>query len=99
LHEAEQHRNKLLFNPPQETGNRKFALFAPASSIQKKSSGLGLYFCTLEYLLIIVGAACLLAIYPIYSNLRADKPAERYTLIIQGASSTASCPKGYDVRF
>jgi hypothetical protein len=101
LDEAKQHRNKLLFNPPLQTGRRKLGFFAPARKIEQESAGLGLYFRTLEYLLIIVGVACLLAAYPIYSNVQADKTADDYVQIVKGASTSdvaTTCKKGYDVR-
>lgn len=102
--EAQRQRKQLLLEQTVgvDRGKRPFELLASATAIQRESAGLGLYFHTLKYLLLIVGAACLLAIYPILDNIQADKTVEAYEFRTANVSAadtiTRNCTREYDVR-
>jgi hypothetical protein len=67
--------------------------------MQQVSAGIGLYFRTLWYFLVLMLLASLLAIYPIIDNTQADRTTTTYPLR-NGAGNVVngSCDKAYDVR-
>jgi hypothetical protein len=94
---------KNVFNDGSvETAREPFKWFATTDEIAQVSAGVGLYFKTLWYFLIVMLVASLMAVYPIVSNVSADNTRNEYPLVVIGSSSASKpplcAPKPYSVR-
>lgn len=75
---------------------KNWRLFEWPDTIQTQSSGLGLYFKTLGYFLIVTFLMSLVGIGPLLGNYFADEFTDKYTLIDTGAEPQ-ECDRSYKV--
>ena len=111
---AEEQRDALLFKQVKvgetaadgsviKTYRRPFPLNSHPGALQLQSAGIGLYFRTLWYFLLLMLMASLLAIYPIFDNVQNNTTTTTYSLLRpSGADNTVleeACPKNYSVAY
>ena len=100
--EAHKRRDELLFKYEEEgdgshMGERKeWSAFARPEAIQTQSSGLGLYFKTLGYFLIVTFLMSLVGVGPLVANFFADEFTDTYTLV-EADTEPLQCERGYEV--
>lgn len=100
--EAHKRRDELLFKNEEEGdggqvgARRDWSVFAKPEEIQTQSSGLGLYFKTLGYFLIVTFLMSLVGIAPLVANFLANEFTDSYTLVEAGAD-LMECERRYQV--
>jgi hypothetical protein len=77
-------------------GQRKnWRWFESPDTIQTQSPGLGLYFKTLVYFIIVAVAMSAVGVAPLITNYTADKFKDSYKLVDERTET--QCPRGYQV--
>lgn len=78
-------------------GERKnWGWFEWPGVIQTQSSGLGLYFKTMNYFLIVTFLMSIVGVGPLVANYFADEFKDTYTLVETG-TEPRECDRGYEV--
>lgn len=101
--EAIERREALLFQNEEEGdgskpgARKKWRTFEWPDTIQNQSSGLGLYFKTLCYFLIVSTLMSLVGIWPLVTNYLADEFTDTYTLV-EADAEPQTCDRNYEVR-